>query len=245
MLAVDLNAGHVAAQVLDRSGNPAGEPHTIGLDLAGRPATTRDARIREAVSRLLHIATATGCPAIAIENLNFTRVRHVGREHASRRPSRGAVGRRYRRLVVGIPTGRFRNRLVDMAASTGIAVVAVDPAYTSIWGSQHWLAALKQASPSASGHHAAALVIGRRALGQRARRRERCDWTRPEDRQQRAADSAVRPTPAPAGLTEPRNRKPRIRTAHGQPYPRRKTPTANRAPPGDQVAEDRSPPPAE
>ena len=245
MLAVDLNAGHLAAQVLDRSGNPAGKTHTIGLDQAGRPATTRDARIREAVSRLLHIAMAAGCAAIAIENLNFTDARHAGREHANRRPSRGAAGRRYRRLAVEIPTGRFRKRLVDMAASTGIAVVAVDPAYTSIWGSQHWLAALKQASPNANGHHAAAVVIGRRAFGQRARRREGCDWRRPEDRRQRATNSAVRPTPAPAGLAGPRTRKPRTRTAHGQPHPRRKTPTANRAPPGDQVAEDRSPPPAE
>jgi len=56
-------------------------------------------------------------------------------------------------------------------------VLAVDPAYTSTWGAQHWLAALKQASPQASGHHAAAVVIGRRALGQRARRRGGCDWT--------------------------------------------------------------------
>jgi IS605 OrfB family transposase len=245
VLAADLNAGHLAAQVLDPSGNPAGKPHTIELDPAGLPATTRDARIREAVSRLLRIARDSGCAAIAIENLDFKDARQHGRDHAGRRPSRGTAGRRYRRLVAGIPTGRFRDRLAQMAANTGIAVVAVDPAYTSIWGAQHWLAALKHASPNATGHHAAALVIGRRALGQRARRRERCDWTRPEDRRQRATNSAVRPTPAPAGLAQPRKRKPGIQKAHGQPRPRRKTPTANRAPPGNQVAEDRLPLPNE
>jgi hypothetical protein len=245
VLAVDLNAGHLAAQVLDPSGNPASKPHTIGLDLAGLPATTRDAHVRAAVSDLLRLATASGCAAVAIENLNFTDARQAGRDHAGPRPARGAAGRRFRRLVAGIPTGRFRDRLAQMAANTGIAVVAVDPAYTSIWGAQHWLAALQQTSPEASGHHAAALVIGRRALGQRARRRERCDWTRPEDREQRATDSAVRPTPAPAGLAEPRPRKPATPKAHGQPHPRRRTPTAGRAPPGDQVAEDRLPPPAE
>jgi IS605 OrfB family transposase len=245
VLAADLNVGHLAAQVLDPSGNPAGQPHTVGLDLAGVTATTRDARIREAVSRLLRIARDSGCAAIAIENLNFQGARQQGRDHVGRRPSRGAAGRRFRGLVAGMPTGRFRDRLAHMAANTGIAVVAVDPAYTSIWGAQHWLAALKQASPNATGHHAAAVVIGRRALGQRARRRERCAWTRPEDRRQRATDSAVRPTPAPAGLAGPRPRKPGTRTAHGQPPPRRKTPTANRAPPGDQVTEDRSPPPTE
>jgi hypothetical protein len=243
LLAADLNAGHLAAQVLDQSGNPAGKPRTIDLELAGLPATTRDARIREAVSKLLHLARDSGCAAVAIENLSFTDARQAGRDHTGRRPARGAAGRRFRRLVAGIPTGRVRDRLAQMATNTNIAVVAVDPAYTSIWGGQHWLAALKQTSPEATGHHAAALVIGRRALGQRARRRERCDWTRPEDRQQRATNSAVRPTPAPAGLAQPRPRKPATRTAHGQPHPRRKTPTANRAPPGNQVTEDRSPPP--
>jgi hypothetical protein len=45
-------------------------------------------------------------------------------------------------------------------------------AYTSRWGREHWLAPLQdQASPIATGHHAAAVVIGRRALGHRARRR--------------------------------------------------------------------------
>ena len=245
VLAADLNVGHLAAQVLDPSGNPVGKPHTIGLDLAGLPATTRDARIRSAVSDLLDIAKTSSCAAIAIENLNFADARQHGRDHVGRRPSRGAAGRRFRRLVAGISTAQFRDRLAQMAANKNIAVVAVDPAYTSIWGAQHWLAALQQTSPRASGHHAAALVIGRRALGQRARRRVRCDWTRPEDREQRATDSAVRPTPAPAGLAEPRSRKPGTRTAHGQPPPRLKTPTANRAPPGNQVAEDRLPPPAE
>ena len=163
VLAADLNAGHLAAQVLDQSGNPAGNPHTISLDLAGLPATTRDAHIRAAVTRLINIARASGCKAIAIENLDFHDARHRGREHTGRRPARGAAGRRYRRLVSGIPTARLRDRLTQMAANAGIAVVAVDPAYTSIWGGQHWLAVLTKASPEASGHHAAAVVIGRRA----------------------------------------------------------------------------------
>jgi hypothetical protein len=232
VLSADLNTGHLAAQVLDRSGNPTGKPHTIGLKVAGLPATTRDARIRAAVSRLLHIAQASDCAAIAIENLDFADARQRGREHAGRRPACGAAGRLYRRLVGEIPTGRFRDRLTQMASNAGIAVVAVDPAYTSIFGAQHWLAALRKASPEASGHHAAAVVIGRRALGQRARRRERCDSTRPEDRHERATDSAVRPTPAPAGLAGPRARKPETCTAHGLPRQRRKTPTANPGTPG-------------
>jgi hypothetical protein len=58
-----------------------------------------------------------------------------------------------------------------------LAVVAVDPAYTSRLGVEHWLGASQKTSPAPRGHHPAAPLIGRRGLGQRARRRERCDRT--------------------------------------------------------------------
>jgi len=90
---------------------------------------------------------------------------------ACRRETRRCCGRSartgFRRLVAGVPTGKLRDRLTQMAANVGLAVIAVNPAYTSRWGREHWLAPLQeQASPvPASGHHAAAVVIGRRALG--------------------------------------------------------------------------------
>ncbi|MHB1504892.1 MAG: hypothetical protein ACYCTL_13030 [Acidimicrobiales bacterium] len=56
-------------------------------------------------------------------------------------------------------------------------VLAVDPAYTSMWGAEHWLGSLQEISADASGHHAAALVIARRGLRQRALQRKRCDST--------------------------------------------------------------------
>jgi len=58
-----------------------------------------------------------------------------------------------------------------MAANADLAVIAVDAAYTSQWGREHWLAPLRNQTSWATGHHAAAVVIGRRALGHRARRR--------------------------------------------------------------------------
>jgi hypothetical protein len=96
-----------------------------------------------------------------------------GREHYGNRPARGRRGRGFRRLVAGIPTGKFRERLTQMAANAGISVIAIDPAYTSRWGREYWLTPLQNQSypVPASGHHAAAVVIGRRALGHRARRR--------------------------------------------------------------------------
>jgi hypothetical protein len=75
-------------------------------------------------------------------------------------------------------------------------VVAVDPGWTSRWGRQYWLEALNQQTNwpvIVSGHHAAAVVIGRRGLGHRARRREGCAWRRPADRHQKATNSAGGP----------------------------------------------------
>ena len=243
MLALDVNAGHLAGVVVDPSGNALGRPFSIALELAGLSAATRDGRVRAAITELLERAKDAGCKSIAVEDLDFEDARAEGREHQGRRPQRGRRGRAIRRLVAGIPTARFRNRLVQMASNARLFVVAVDPAYTSKWGAQHWLGALKEIVPEASGHHAAALVIGRRGLGQRARRRGGRASTRPEDREERAADSAVWATPAPAGLSEQRQREPCNPGARGQPHPRQKTRRAGGRRREDQVAQDRSGPP--
>lgn len=245
VLAIDLNAGHLAAAVVDRSGNPVGAPLSVPLELAGLSAATRDGRVRAAISWLLGVAETFDCQALVIEDLDFDDARSEGREYQGRRPYRGRRGRAYRRMVGGIPTARFRDRLVQMATNRNLAVVAVDPAYTSQWGAEHWLDTVRQLSSDATRHHAAAVVIGRRGLGQRARRRERCDWNRPEDRRQRATNSAVQPTPENPGLAEPPNpRKPGHHEARGQPPPRgHKTQPAEPAPPGNQAAQDRSGPP--
>ena len=144
----------------------------------------------------------------------------------------------YRRLVAGIPTGKFRDRLAQMAANAGISVIAVDPAYTSRWGREHWLIPLQeQASPiPASGHHAAAVVIGRRALGHRARRRAGVTGG-----DQRISRRGAAPR-APMARQTTRNSRPR--EAPRQPPRWPKTATADRTRPPDQATQDRSGPPA-
>ena len=245
VLAVDVNAGHVAAMVVDCSGNPVGRPLTLPLTLNNLPATTRDGHLRQAISHLLAIARANGCRGLVVEDLDFTEAREVGRERSGNRPSRGRKGRSFRRLVSGIPTAKFANRLTQMAANTGLFVVAVDPAYTSQWGTEHWLGHLKEISADASGHHAAAFVIARRGLGQRARQQRRCDSTPAEHGGERAARPVVRSTGAgqPALLSEQRTRDTGTRGARGRPHLRHKTRPAERTTPADQVAQDRSGPP--
>lgn len=193
IVGVDLNADHLAACRLDASGNPVGQPITIPLELAGLNAGTRDGRLRAAITALLDFARDTGAAAIAIENLDFQDARDAGRETMGR----GARGKRFRRTVHGIPTGKFRDRLVGIAANRGLSVIAVDPAYTSKWGGQHWQKPLQAASGgTVTRHHAASVAIGRRALGCKIRRREDGPRTR---QRTGAGQPSPRPHRAPGG----------------------------------------------
>jgi hypothetical protein len=169
-LGVDLNAAHLDCWVVDPAGNPVGPPRTIPLELGDLPASTRDGRLRGAISATLRIAQSTGCWSIMVEDLDFTDARQVGRETLGR----GRRGRRFRRIVSGMPTRRFRDLMVGMAANAGLWVVAVDPAWSSVWGRRYWQGPLDHSTKQAitiTGHHAAAVVIGRRGLGLGARRR--------------------------------------------------------------------------
>ncbi|MFJ6145294.1 IS200/IS605 family accessory protein TnpB-related protein [Streptomyces anulatus] len=182
VIGVDTNADHFAAYRLDQHGNPVGEPHRFAYNLTG---TThhRDAQIRHALTRLLHWAKQTGATAIGIEDLDFNAEK--SREKHGRR-------KRFRQLISGIPTGRLKARLVSMAAGQGLAIIAVDPAYTSKWGGQHWQKPLTTPRRKMSRHDAAGIAIGRRALGHPIRRRTAPP---PHDRRDRVGHRTAQAAP--------------------------------------------------
>ncbi|MDH6115029.1 hypothetical protein P3T36_007318 [Kitasatospora sp. MAP12-15] len=161
MVGVDTNADHFAAWRLDPHGNPVGEPHRFPYDLTGS-AGHRDAQIRHAITRLLHWAKHCGVTAIGIEDLDFA---------AEKTREKHGRNKRFRRLISGIPTGRLKARLVSMAAEMDLAIVAVDPAHTSVWGAQHWQRPMAAPHRRTTRHDAASIAIGRRALGHPIRRR--------------------------------------------------------------------------
>ncbi|MEU9021961.1 IS200/IS605 family accessory protein TnpB-related protein [Actinomadura sp. NPDC048394] len=161
IVGVDTNADHFAAWRLDRHGNPVGRPRRFDYDLSGA-APHRDAQVRHAITRLLHWAASCGVAAIGIEDLDFTAERT--REKYGRRA-------RFRQLVSGMPTGKLKARLAAMAAEVGLAIVAVDPAYTTKWGVQHWREPMGTPHRKVSRHDAASIAVGRRALGHPVRRR--------------------------------------------------------------------------
>ncbi len=233
VVAVDLNADHLACWTIDRHGNPVGGPVTIPLQMAGLPTATRDGLLRTAISQVCALARSQGVRAVAIENLGFADARASGRETLGR----GRAGKRRRRIITGIPTGRFRDRLVQMAHNQGLWVVAADPAYTSKWGGQHWQTPLQRRHPTATvtRHHAASVVIGRRALGYRARRRA---GILDGDRRITGASNCRPGRPQLGCVHGPGPPGPRPRTAQAG-----KTGGGNRDRPRAQAAQDRSEPP--
>lgn len=157
VVGVDSNADHLAVAVLDTHGNPVGSPHRIPLELAGLPSSTRDARIREAIAALIEHTRSNGRVTIVIEDLGFDTAEKSREKHGRKKA--------FRALISGFPTTAFRTRLVSMAATAGIAVVAVDPRYTSVVGGRDWTPALHRPHRPATRHSGAAVAIGRRGQG--------------------------------------------------------------------------------
>ncbi|MGW7261752.1 IS200/IS605 family accessory protein TnpB-related protein, partial [Streptomyces sp. NPDC054834] len=199
-------------------GNPVGEPRRFDYDLTGS-APHRDAQVRHALVRLLHWAERHHL-AIAIEDLDF-QAEKTREKHGRRK--------RFRRLISGMPTAKLRARLVSMAAELGIPLVAVDPAYTSRWGAQHWQRPLTTTTRTTTRHEAAAVAIGRRALGHPIRRR-----TAPPP-PHRSDAVGHRTVQAASGVPGREGTRPRI------PGPRTRSAGAGRgAKAGDQRAHNRS-----
>ncbi|MFI9602010.1 IS200/IS605 family accessory protein TnpB-related protein [Streptomyces sp. NPDC052043] len=218
LVGVDMNADHLAAWRLDAHGNPLGTPRRFDYTLTGS-AQHRDAQVRHALIRLLHWTVRHGL-ALAIEDLDFTAEKT--REKHGRR-------KRFRKLISGMPTARLRARLVSMAAELGVTVVAVDPAFTSRWGTQHWQQPLTTTTRKPTRHDAAAVAIGRRALGCPIRRRTAPP---PHDRSDRVRHRTVQARPDTPGREEPRPRIPGPR--------RRSVPPGRGAKAGNQCAHNRS-----
>jgi IS605 OrfB family transposase len=199
VIGVDTNADHLAARRLDTFGNPIGQPRRFYYDLSGS-ANHRDAQVRHALSRLLNWAKTSRVAAIAVEDLDFT---------ADKTREKHGRKRRYRQLISGMPTGKLRARLTSMADATGIAIIAVDPAYTSKWGAQHWQKPLTTNNRKTTRHDAASIAIGRRAQGHLIRRRTAPP---PQHQSDSAGHRTVQARSEAPGREEPRPRIPGPRT---------------------------------
>lgn len=224
VIGVDMNADHLAAWRLDPDGNPVGVPRRFNYALAGN-ANHRDAQVRHALTQLLHWAQNTAAKAIAVEDLDFTDSK-TREQHGNKR--------RFRQTISGMPTSKLRARLSSMAAEVGVAAIAVDPAYTSRWGAEHWQKPTTTKTRKTTRHEAAAIAIGRRALGHRIRRRM---TPPPHDQSDRVGHRTVQANPVPVDV-----RKPAI-SGNGPQTRSVGPPGARNA--GNQAAQHRSVPPTD
>lgn len=190
-LGIDLNADHIAGWVLDEAGNPLGAHITIPFVMEGS-TSLRDARLRHAITKLLRVARQRKVTHIVIEDLGFEDARTTGRETMGR----GKKAKTFRATVSGMPTAKFRGRLQAMCARAGVTLTAVNPAYTSQWGQEHWKKPLSVSvrEKNVTRHHSAAVVIGRRGLSLSARRRKGVSVLAQRSMEQRATFQAERGT---------------------------------------------------
>ena len=131
VVAVDVNAGHLAVAVVAADGNVLGTPAAIPLNLAGLPSAARDGRLRAAITSIIATARQHGARAIVIEDLDFAQARAEGRERAAAAPPRQA-GQGLPAAGGGHPRRQLRDRLVQMAAHAGLHVLVADPRHLPV-----------------------------------------------------------------------------------------------------------------
>jgi IS605 OrfB family transposase len=145
----DLNDGFVSRLRVDANGAFV-DTADMDMTLRGLTSGQRLAVMHDLVDRIVKEALALGLP-IVIELLNFTlkklRLREAGCTAAARRLSSFAYA-------------KFAELLKSHARLHGVAVVEVNPAFTSVIG-----AALHAVPNGLSVHGAAAMAIARRAMG--------------------------------------------------------------------------------
>ena len=175
VVAVDVNAGHLDVAVIAADGNVVGTRSRSRWNWPGcraRPGTGGSAPPSPPSSPPRR---STAREAIVIEDLDFDEARAEGRERTGSRPSRGRRGRGIPAAVAGIPTAKFRDRLMQMTANAGLSRSRGRPGLHQPLGGRALARPAARAPPRATGHHAAALVIGQtrtRPPGQDPRERE-------------------------------------------------------------------------
>ena len=148
VVAVDVNVGFLAVTLVNSDGNPIVRLK-LGFPVAGTPAGEAAAILGDTVRALCLLAMARGY-GIACEDLDFSKKKAGLREY----------GAAHARRLSGWSYAKFFKLLEARCARDGIDLKKVNPAYTSVIGKMKY-AACRAMSP----HHAAALVIGRAALG--------------------------------------------------------------------------------
>jgi IS605 OrfB family transposase len=148
VVAVDRNVDHLAIAFVDRSGNYL-ERRSLPFPVVGTPEGVASSMIGDAVRTICDWAVERNY-GVAVEDLSFDRKKAALKE----------FGKAHARRLSGFAYSKFDALLASRASRFGVDVHAVNPAYTTVIGRKKYARTLAM-----SAHHAAALVIGRRAMG--------------------------------------------------------------------------------
>ena len=141
-LALDLNAGHVAATLVG------GDGRLLGARRYDLPSDSDG--LQGVVRRLSVVAARLGVPVVA-EDLDFR----------TKKAWLKRYGKSFAEVLSLFRSRQFMRALERQCARRGVEVITVDPAWTTKLAKSERLPSRYRLSI----HHAAALVIGRRGLG--------------------------------------------------------------------------------
>ena len=148
VIAVDINADHLALTETDRFGNPV-EHFTVRCVTYGHTSEQRSAIIGDAVKQVMAFVVDRKKP-IVIEELDFQKKKSALENQSAK----------YARMLSALAYTQIQTTIRARAFDAGIEVHEVNPAYTSVIGQYKF-----KDRYGLSAHNAAALVIGRRSLG--------------------------------------------------------------------------------
>ena len=148
VIGVDINADHLAVTGTDRFGNLI-EFRTIPCCTYGKSSAQSKAIVSEAVKALITLASDRRKPLV-IEELDFRK----------KKAALEKQDRRYARMLSSFSYRLIHTVVAARAFDAGIAVLEESAAYTSVIGREKFAGRY-----GISGHHAAALVLGRRVNG--------------------------------------------------------------------------------
>lgn len=150
-LAIDSNPSGLGVAVVSQEGNLLAHEFKRAQRIPFASENKRDNDVRLLAKEVVQEAKQRGVP-VALERLAFSS------------KSRSTGFKKFRRTKANFLHGKLIEAITSCAARMGVEVIPVQPAFTSILGN------LKYAKMySLNRHGAAALVIGRRALGYRER----------------------------------------------------------------------------
>ena len=149
---MDFNADHLAVAEMNREGNFL-KSWTEALDLEGKTTEQREEIMSLALKRIVEYAVEHKLP-ISIEALDFS----------AKKADRRRRSKKHKVMLSSLMYSKYTQLMRTKCARAGIELIEVNPAFTSVIGRAKYTKSL-----GLSVHHAAALVIARRAMGCRER----------------------------------------------------------------------------